>query len=137
MTPYDPRTMVLKLVGEALGIGGSVAAWVLGATEPAPLTYGALGATLVFTGLLVRQITTNQRVYIAIVAAKDRELAMKDWQHRRDRWDDGERINEARWETEKLRYTYGERPIDPGPYMPRPRPADLDTPPTFTGATPG
>lgn len=125
--------MMAKLVFEAVGLGASVCAWLIGVTEATPLTYGALAATLGFTGLLVRQITTNQKVYVAIVAAKDRELAMKEWQHRRDRWDDAERLSEARWEAEKLRYTYGERQLDPGPYVPRPRPADIDTPPTFPG----
>jgi hypothetical protein len=64
------------------------------------------------------------------VAGKDWELALKDWQHRRDLWDAESRLHEARWESERLRYTYGERAIDPGPYVPRLRPADLDIPPT-------
>lgn len=133
MAAYDHSTMMAKLVGDAVGAGGSVAAAIIAAGESTPLTYGALGATLVFTGLLVRQLTTNQRVYIKIVEGKDYELAYNAWQHRRDRWDDAQRLHEARWEAEQLRYTYGERAIDPGAYVPRSRPADLDRPPTRPG----
>jgi hypothetical protein len=135
MATYDPVVLTRLVVGEALGLGASFGATVLAAGESLPLTYTALGATLVFTAVLVRQVSANQKVYLDTVAGKDYEKAYADWQHRRDRWEDAERLNEARWENEHLRYTYGERTIDPGPYVPRPRPADLDRPPPRPGET--
>lgn len=130
---YDPPVMLAKLVGESAGIGASAATAIVAAGESLPLTYTALGATLVFTALLVRQLTANQRVYLTILEGKDYELAYNAWQARRDRWDDADRLAEARWEAEVVRWRHGERQTDPGPYVPRPRPADLDQPPQRSG----
>lgn len=100
--------IVLKLGGEILGVTASALTGLLAVGESTALTSGAIVAVLGFAGLLVRQVTSNQKLYIGIVASKDHDLAERD-----------ETIRYLRWELESMRYRHGERQVDPGPYVPR------------------
>lgn len=98
----------LKVGVEVLGISASAIAAILAADDSTVITSGAVVAVLGFAGLLVRQIVGNQKLYIGIVASKDRDISERD-----------EIIRYLRWELETMRYRIGERQIDPGPYVPR------------------
>lgn len=88
---------------------------LLAVGESTTITYSAVAAVLVFAGLLVREVVKAQRAVWLIVEAKDRQLAAKDAEM--DEVLETKRY--LRWELEKLRYTYGERTMDPGPYSAR------------------
>jgi hypothetical protein len=100
--------ILLKLGAEVLGAAASAILGIIAVGESTPLTYSAIVAVLGFAGLLVRQITANQKMYVEIVASKDIELAQRD-----------DALHYLRWEMESMRYRYGERTVDPGPYAPR------------------
>lgn len=102
------RTMIAKMGGEILGATVSAVGGILAAGESAAITTSAIVAVLGFAGLLVRQVMTGQRAIWQIVAAKDREIQ-----------DEKDANHYLRWEMERLRYLYGERQVDPGPYTPR------------------
>lgn len=102
----------VKVLAEIAGAVGSAAAGILGAgAESLPLTGTAIAAVLGFATLLVRSVLSSQRVYVEIVASKDRELAERD-----------DTIHYLRWENESIRFRHGERELDPGPYIARRRP---------------
>lgn len=113
----------VKVLGEILGAAAAATAGIFsaGASEAMPLTVTAIGAVLGFATLLVRSVLSSQRIYVEIVAAKDRELAERD-----------DTIHYLRWEAERLRYRYGEREVDPGPYVARGR--QIPRPPSSEGA---
>ena len=102
------RMVVLKMGGDVIGATISALVGILAAGDSTPLTYSAIVAVLGFAGLLVRQLSNTQKLYVGIVEAKDREL------HERD-----DTIHYLRWEMEALRFRHGERALDPGPYIPR------------------
>lgn len=108
--------ILLKLGAEVAGAATSAIVGLLAVGESATLTGSAIIAVLGFAGLLVRQIVSNQRLYVGIVADKDREIAARD--------DD---LHYLRWELESMRFRHGERQVDPGPYIPR-RPPTPYTP---------
>lgn len=102
---------VVKALAEIGGAVGSAVAGIFAVGESTPLVVTSIGAVLGFATLLVRSVMSNQRVYVDIVAGKDRELAQAF-----------DQIHYLRWENEALRFRYGEREVDPGPYIPRRRP---------------
>lgn len=106
-----------KIATEAAAMTASAVAGILGAADSnLAVTVTAITATLGFAGLLVRQVMASQKALWNIIRYKDEELETE-----RD-------INHVlRWEADKLRYTYNETGIDPGPYRPR-RPAQTATP---------
>lgn len=106
------RVAIVKHLAEVAGAAGSAATGILAAGESTPLVVTSIGAVLGFATLLVRSVMANQRVYVEIVAGKDRELAERD-----------DVIHYLRWENESIRFRHGERELDPGPYVPRRPPA--------------
>lgn len=110
--------ILVKLGAEVLGAVGSAIVGIVAAGESTTLTASAVVAVLGFAGLLVRQIVNNQKLYIGIIAGKDKEISDRD-----------DIIHEIRWEMESMRYRIGERTIDPGPYVPRRPPAPHGAPP--------
>lgn len=116
---------MLVRIAEAIGAVGASAVGIIAAGESMPITVTAIGAVLGFATLLVRSVTANQRVYVEIVAAKDREIADRD-----------DTIHYLRWENESIRFRHHEREVDPGPYIPR-RPPYIPPPaPTPAPRTP-
>lgn len=110
--------LVVKMAGEVAGAAGAAIMGILATGESTPLVVTGIGAVLGFATLLVRSVVANQRVYVDIVAAKDREVAERD-----------DVIHYLRWENETIRFRHGERELDPGPYIPR-RPPELPNPPS-------
>lgn len=110
-------------IAEVVGATGAASAGIIAAGESMPITVTAIGAVLGFATLLVRSVTANQRVYVEIVAAKDREIADRD-----------DTIHYLRWENESVRFRHGERDVDPGPYIPRRPPYVPPAAPTTPGA---
>lgn len=100
--------LAAKVAIEAVGVVAGTAAGVFAVTDNTAITVTAITAVLGFAGLLVRQVTSAQKYVWQIVEAKDKRIEeLEDHDHYMS------------WEMEKLRFTYGERIIDPGPYMPR------------------
>lgn len=98
----------VKILSEIVAATGSAVVGILAATDSTVITVTAIGAVLGFAGLLVRQVVVQQKAVWEIVTATKAEAeSAKDEAHY------------AHWELEKLRYSYGERVIDPGPYTPR------------------
>lgn len=115
------RSYAVKMLGEIAGAGGSAVVGIFAAAgESTSLVVTAIGAVLGFATLLVRSVMANQRVYVEIVASKDREIAERD-----------DTIHYMRWELDTIRFRHKEREIDPGPYIPR-RPVLTSTAPGVT-----
>jgi hypothetical protein len=112
------RVDVMKLLIEITATVGSAITGIFAVGESTPLVVTSIGAVLGFATLLVRSVMANQRVYVDIVAGKDRELAQAF-----------DQIHYLRWEAETLRYRHGERELDPGPYIPRRPPDNIPPPP--------
>lgn len=129
----DRPTMIAKLAAEVVLVAASGLTSLLAAVEGDTLVAPtAVVAFIGFTGLLVRQVTGNQKVYVDILAGKDAELAALRKAYAQDVADRDDQVHYLRWEVETLRYRHGERLVDPGPFVPRVRPP---APPT-TGAQP-
>lgn len=88
----------------------SIAAWVgiVVAAESTPIAVSAIVAVLGFAGLLVRLVVKAQQAVWDIVEAKNAEIDTLR-----------EDLHYSEWEKERLRFTYGERVVDPGPFVPR------------------
>jgi hypothetical protein len=100
--------VLVKALGDIAGATGSALLGIIAADgNNTAITITAIGAVLGFAGLLVRQVVQAQRAIWLIVRAKDEEI---DRQR--------EALHYSDWEKEKLRWSYGERPLDPGPYVP-------------------
>lgn len=88
----------VDIVGVAVS---ATVAIVTAAADTTIVTSGAVVAVLGFAGLLVREVVKQHRtLWEMIEAARDGE-------------------HYARWEVERLRFAYGDRAVDPGPYIPR------------------
>lgn len=92
----------VKILAEIAGATLSAIVGLLAAVDGTVVVAGAgVTAVFAFATLLVREVLKqHQTLWQMIDAARDAE-------------------HFARWEADKLRFTYGERPIDPGPYVPR------------------
>lgn len=106
--------MLAKLGGEAAGVMIAAVGGVLAASaQETAGTYVAISAWVGFAGLLVRHVVRSQQAVWRIVAEKDAEIAgLRD------------QLHYAEWEQSMLRYSYGERSVNPGPYQPRHRHGD-------------
>lgn len=104
----DQPMVIAKLAAEVGLVAVSGMASILAASGDTAITYSAIVAFIGFTGLLVRQVVGNQRMFVGIVAAKDAQLAERQ-----------QTIDYLRWENETIRYRHGERELDPGPFTPR------------------
>lgn len=104
---------LVKVLSEIAGASFSALVGIFAATDNTLITVTAITAVLGFAGLLVRQVVVAQKAIWEIVKAKESEAeAAKDEAHY------------AHWELERLRYAYGERVIDPGPYSSRGKVSD-------------
>lgn len=107
--------ILAKLGGEIAGATTSAVVGIFAVSDNTALTVTAITAVLGFAGLLVRQVVVAQKAIWQIVSAKDARIAeLEETDHYKS------------WEMEKLRFTYGERILDPGPYIPR-KPAGAAT----------
>lgn len=100
--------VLIKLGGEIFGTTVSAIIGVVTASDNGALTVTAIGGVLTFAGLLVRQVVKSQDAVWKINAAKDVRIEELE-----------ERDHYRSWEFETLRFRYGERQMDPGPYVPR------------------
>lgn len=108
--------LLVKALGEVAGVTGAALAAINGAVDNnTAITVTAIGAVLGFAGLLVRQVVLAQKAIWLIVKAKDEEIA----EHKATEGELREALRYSEWEKEKLRWTYGERNLDPGPYAPK------------------
>lgn len=101
--------MLARALVDVAGATGSAVVGIIAAeTNNTAITVTAIGAVLGFAGLLVNQVIRAQKAIWLIVRAKDDEIAGLR-----------ESLHYAEWEQQRLRWSYGERPTDPGPYSPR------------------
>lgn len=100
--------VIAKLASELVLVLASGLASIFAAGGDQAIQYSAIVAFIGFTGVLVRQIVGNQRMFVGIVAAKDQQLAAQQ-----------ATIDYLRWENETIRFRHGEREMDPGPFQPR------------------
>lgn len=110
--------LLLKIGAEAVAgaISGAVA--IFGLTDSTAITSGGLVALFGLGGVFVRQFSKGQRTYLEAYRLKEAEAELaKDETHY------------THWEMERLRYSYGERVMDPGPYIPRRPPPEKESAP--------
>lgn len=91
----------VKLLAEIGAATASAVIGILAAADSSVVTGGAVVAVFSFATLLVREVLKQHRtLWEMIDAARDD-------------------AHYAHWEAERLRFNYGERALDPGPYIPR------------------